>query len=212
MRSFTSVLWLAWAGAMGMALAACTPSWSVTPRTTTPSVAAYEDDWHEGLRAFAEQDYPGAAAIFAHLRNHAGDEPTRRAALYAMACTRLIQAEKPADYRSALALWDEWCLQAREACSIEDPRMLTPLLEHLLSSFNGSLPADASSGDVAGVKGASPTPVKVVRDRECQKQLQEDEREIQRLRGQIKTLKQQIEALEAIHRKIQEKKKEVSSP
>jgi hypothetical protein len=94
----------------------------------------------------------------------------------------------------------------------EDPRMVSRLLPRLNPT---ELTKSSPTSELAppGSSRSSTTPaVRVIKDKECEKQLRESDRELQRLKRQIRTLRLQIEALEAIHRKIQEKKKEVSSP
>jgi len=73
----------------------------------------------------------------------------------------------------------------------EDPRMLTPLLERFAALYLRSTSDEATS--------------ETDDDQRYKMLLREKDREIQNLRHKL-------EALEAIHREMEEKKKEMSSP
>ncbi|HAA02011.1 MAG TPA: hypothetical protein DCZ69_11165 [Syntrophobacteraceae bacterium] len=168
--------------------------------------------WDEGMTAFQQGDYETAQRCFEVVSKRAVNEGIRRKALYALACTRLLLAQTEADYQAALHLWGLWNQLAPAKLSEEDPRMMGLLLPRLYSAeLTKATPATPSSFQPASKSGGNQT-VKVVRDRECERQLRESDQEVQRLKRQIRTLRLQIDALEAIHRKIQEKKKEVSTP
>ncbi len=197
----------------GLSLPACTPlprAESAREPSRTQDTAGH--DLELGLAAFRRGDYPEAQHYFEGVSKHAVDEDVRRKALYGLACTRLVVARTADDYKAAMNLWQLWNQLAPPEMIDEDPRMITLLLPRLYPTelnLISSAPQDVSS---SGSKNSSTPLVKVVKDKECERQLRENDREVQRLKRQIKTLRLQIEALEAIHRKIQEKKKEVSSP
>ncbi len=82
-----------------------------------------------------------------------------------------------------------------------------------------SEPADASGPQASREAESAPAPkqiaretVRTVKDKECAKTLRARDKEIQALRRQVWVLRHQIEALEAIHREIQQKKELVSPP
>lgn len=167
----------------------------------------------EGLRAFESGDYEKARAIFEVISESAEDDGNSRKALFALAATRLILARTPEEFNSALLVWHCW--SARLGGGLggnEDPRMLTPLLERL------TLPGGA---DVSDTKDR-PTVKRIFvygNHGACKDLLQAREREIERMRlrleardKEVKRLKHQIESLEAIHLKFQERKQGVFSP
>jgi len=169
-------------------------------------------DWQVGVAAFQQRDYAKAEWCFDMVSKRDVSEGLRRKALYSLACTRLLLAQTPDEFQAALHLWELWNQLTPEQLREEDPRMMALLLPRLHSaalsktSPNGQLVPHplSKSGDAQAVR--------VVKDRECEKQLRESDQEVQRLRRQIRTLRLQIETLESIHHKIQEKKKEVSTP
>jgi hypothetical protein len=168
--------------------------------------------WEEGIRTFRAGDYKTAGDLFEVVSTSSESEALRRKALYALACTRLALARDPDQYDAAMNLWELWSHSASAELPAEDPRMLSPLLERWRTPVQRIQPAASEMPAGNGPRAASAQPVKVIKDKDCEKVLQGKEKELQRLRRQIEALRHQIEALEAIHRKIQEKKQEVSSP
>ena len=197
----------------GLSLSACVHIPEVQPaKESTLNHDAAWNAWEEGLAAFQRGDYRTAQKYFEGVSKRALDETLRRKGLYGLACTRLVVAQTPDEYNAALNLWELWNQMAPPELVGEDPRMVAQLLPRLYPTELTKI-SPASEVPPPGSSRSSATPaVRVVKDKECEKQLRESERELQRLKRQIRTLRLQIEALEAIHRKIQEKKKEVSSP
>jgi hypothetical protein len=148
----------------------------------------------DGYESFEEGDFKKAAEIFEQLSADSQDADTARIAAYGLACARLILAETPESFDEAFRLWEAWRQLAPENLNAEDPRMLEPLLNKL----ERNLPEDK---------------------RAYQKRLEQKDKDIRWLQYRLKKkrtenqrLKHQIEALEAIHQDIQEKKKEMSEP
>jgi hypothetical protein len=169
-------------------------------------------DWQEGMAVFQQGDYVKAQRCFEMVSEREVSEGLRRKALYSLACTRLLLAQTAEDYQAALQFWELWNQLTPAQLGEEDPRMMALLLPRLYSAdLTKTSPASQSVSQPLSKTGNAQT-VRVVRDRECEKQLRESDQEVQRLRRQIRTLRLQIETLESIHRKIQEKKKEVSTP
>ena len=169
-------------------------------------------DWQVGMAAFQQGDYAKAEWYFDMVSKRDVSEGLRRKALYSLACTRLLMAQTPEDYQAALYLWELWNQMTPEQLRDEDPRMMALLLQRLYrADLTKTSPTDQLAPHPPSKTGDAQA-VRVVRDRECEKQLRESDQEVQRLRRQIRTLRLQIETLESIHRKIQEKKKEVSTP
>jgi hypothetical protein len=163
------------------------------------------------MHAFRKRDYEKAMAVFEALSETAENSTLSRRALYALASTRLILAHTPDEFSEALGLWD--CLSQQVLTEIdgEDPRMVTPFLERLAPP---SIP-DAGFTKVNKSERSSAGGNLIVFKNLLQAKDKELERMKARLDGrekEVKRLKTQIESLEAIHRKFQERKQEVSSP
>jgi hypothetical protein len=180
----------------------------------SPGPASESPSWAEGLLAFEREDYQEAANIFGALSKSATTGELRRKALYALACTRLMMAQNRDEIDVAWNLLELWSQTAPVEMNDEDPRMLTPVLSRFapppmsaVAPLQPAVPPPSMPN-----KAASISAIKVVKDKECERQLRESDKEVQRLKKQIKTLRHQFEALETIHRRIQEKKKEVSNP
>ena len=171
--------------------------------------------FEEGMEAFENEDYQKASAIFEFLIDSAHSEELYRRALYAQACARLASAQTAGELSEAMALWNCWSQQAAEKSKGEDPRLLTPLLQRL------SAPEQSLS------KAAKPKPRKssytdqvAIRDLAMYKNLlQAKEKELEKMKAKLETkdrevrrLKHQMDSIEAIHLKYQEKKKEISTP
>ncbi len=135
-----------------------------------------------GYNAFAQTDYEKAAQIFNDLYKQNKNFKTRRFALYGLACTYLIKAENTLQYDEAIGLWNQWQQSVPETFSGEDPRMMWPYIQM-------TAPPCKKETEI----------MKLMNKNIC-------------LEKEILTLKHQIESLEAIDQKIEEKKKEISSP
>lgn len=147
--------------------------------------------WKDGISAFQDGNYKEAYRLFDSLSHESGDKNLRRKALYGVACTSLTLARNADELNEAMKHWDAWSRLSPQQMDYEDPRMLTPLLERLAALYLRSTSTE-----------------EIRKSYEAQKHnklLEEKDREIQ-------NLKNQLEALDAIHQEIEEKKKEVSSP
>ena len=197
----------------GLTLSACVHIPEVQPaKESTLNHDAAWNAWEEGFAAFQRGDYQTAQKYFEEVSKRARNETLRRKGLYGLACTRLVVAQTPDEYNAALNLWELWVQMASPELVCEDPGMVSQLLPRLYpTELTKISPTSEVAPPSASRSGTTPT-VRLIKDKECEKQLRESDRELQRLKRQIRTLRLQIEALEAIHRKIQEKKKEVSSP
>jgi hypothetical protein len=171
----------------------------------------------EGMLAFREQEYGKAAQVFESLIEKAETEHLRNTALYALACTRLFLARTADEWEGAVSLWNQWSHQRSDVAGCQDPRMLSPLIE-------GSGNPDTSGRNF--LKSLNPDEEVVYRNRSsskdlatCKGHLQARDKELERVKSrlalkerEVRHLKSQIDSLEAIHLKIQEKKKEISTP
>ncbi len=176
--------------------------------------------WKNGMRAFNSGDYITAGVIFESLSKSAVTEDMRLTALYALAAVRLNMARNQVEFKAGLDLLELWSQLSPTGIYDEDPRMLLPLLQRLAPAVPGG-DDETPQGDAAhrlkpGEWRKTPPKgvVKVVRekDKECEAALRDREKEIKGLKRQIWVLRQQIDALETIHREIQEKKEQVSHP
>ena len=148
--------------------------------------------WDNGVRAFHRGEFQKALEIFQDLRESGETDEVRRRGLYGLACVRLILAENARDFHHALSLWEEWSRAAPMGREVEDPRMMSPLLYRV-------------KPPIETPQAITPDATESRRRAACEGRLRDQEREIQHL-------KHQLEALEAIHQQIQEKKREATSP
>jgi hypothetical protein len=140
----------------------------------------------DGVTALLGGDAELAATLFEQAHLGAVDEPSRRRALYGLACARLLLAQDEKELAKAKALWESWRAASPPGGDGEDPRLMAGLLPNYRPAFL-----------VKDLKSAC--------ERECDKRLQEKEEEVRRI------IQRQVQALEEIHREIQEKKKGLSS-
>ncbi len=140
----------------------------------------------DGVTALLGGDAELAATLFEQAHQGAVDEPSRRRALYGLACAKLLLAQDEKELARAKALWESWRAASPSGGDGEDPRLMAGLLSNYRPAFL-----------VKDLKAAC--------ERECDKRLQEKEEEVRRI------IQRQVQALEEIHREIQEKKKGLSS-
>ncbi len=189
----------------------------------TPHLSHARQALQKGLEAFQRADYPHALAIFEKLQR-SGDPKTARQATYAAACVRLLSAANPREYRDALRQWQAWSRMAPLKFTGEDPRLLTPLLQRQLLTAAGKRASKREKPALWQKRAVPPA------------KYREQEKEIRKLKARIKAMQEQkplweyyvkhtaeleneiwnlkhkINRLEAIDQKIQQKKKEISSP
>jgi hypothetical protein len=196
----------------GIGLSACTSRQQPQPsRAEAPAQAGELKAWQEGLQAFEDGEYEKARALFEVLTENAEPEGLSRKAFFALATTRLVLAQSPEEFNQALATWECWSQQFPHAVADEDPRMLTPFLQRLTPPGSSENHARENQPPVKKVLMVSPA--------SCKELLQAKDREIERVKARLdvkekeaRRLKHQIESLEAIHLKFQERKQGVSSP
>ena len=188
----------------------------------------YEFELHlldSGLQFFELGDIQKASEIFQNLINDSDNAHIRRKALYALSCTKLLLAQNQEQFSDALALWDNWSKLRGARLGNEDPRMCSALFQKAVPS-SGELPCpktDCESDDLIEEE-SEPSPEAASSQKHdnssqppsCYRMLKNREKEIRTLKAtnakmkrDIQILKNQINSLEAIHRKIQEKKKEM---
>ncbi|MFZ5570860.1 MAG: hypothetical protein ACOZF0_10665 [Thermodesulfobacteriota bacterium] len=169
---------------------------------------SYNADWvtlERGNKALRNGDYRKALEIYQMLSQLAKQKKIRRQALYGMACAQLIQAEDEVEMETSITLWDAWSGIAADELKEEDPRLLKALLDQKM---------EFKRTEANKLLEPRPRPrkpdIRAIRKKDA---------EIKRLRAQIERLKSelresthQLETLEAIDQKIQEKKKGIALP
>lgn len=214
-------IWTALMCLGGVGLQAC---------ATAPRVEMVEEDagltgagelagYEEGLQAFEEGDYQKAAALFEWLHETAQSRELSRRSLYALACMRLNMARTPEEIGQSISLWECWSEWTSEPVEDEDPRLLTPFLERIQSMWAPERQAPKAQPDRSRRKPPALDQASSKELASYKNLLQSKEREFERMKmrldlkeREVRRLKHQIDALEAIHLKFQEKKKEVGSP
>jgi hypothetical protein len=87
----------------------------------------------EANNAFQNKAFFKAEELFRKLNGEAYNHDIRRIALYGLACTRFVLAENDRDLNLAFDLWYSWYKIPSENNSAEDPRMMEPVFEKIIS-------------------------------------------------------------------------------
>jgi len=161
------------------------------------------EELEKALNSFNRFEFKTALQIYTDLTIHAKDKGVSRKAFYGLACTRLILAKNIKDFDDAIIAWNTWNRLYNKELGYEDPRMLNPYLLDTITPKK-----DKNDTKIA----ETPAPHRNL--------LRAKYNEIKRLKSrlitmkkEVQTLNHQIESLEAIHQKIQEKeKKSLRSP
>ncbi|MDA8306034.1 MAG: hypothetical protein M0Z81_04310 [Deltaproteobacteria bacterium] len=188
-------------------LIAASPSLSAateTNQTTAQSIrrSVELEFLHKAQKAFDSGDLEKAQNEFAMLSELAKNSDIRQEALYGLAATKLVLADSEDSYNSAVATWEKWAEEAKSSKGMEDPRMITPFLLRLQAAIK------KGAGGPLGQKAKNDNSPRIVIMKEkvveaLRAKLDLAEREIQKLRHDIKSLN-------AIHRKYEEKKQEMT--
>jgi hypothetical protein len=177
--------------------------------------AVEQEAMEKALSAFDAGDYKSAKTGFEMLSESAQESGIARLALFGLASVELVEADTAEEYADAVSTWKKWSALADSSKGREDARMLTPFLLRLQSSVCGSggeglclgrCSAQAAARSRKAAKEAESKGVRLVKEKEMQTlkaKLELREHEIRRLRLQL-------ESLEEIHRKYQEKKQEAT--
>jgi len=163
------------------------PSSPPVPPSREETAQKVEDPKYlDAVTAFRGGDMELAASLFEQACLAALDEPSRRRALYGLACARLLLAQDEKELARARNLWETWRAGSPPGGDGEDPKFMAGVLSQYRPAF---LLKD----------------MKAACDKECDKRLLEKEEEVRRI------IQRQVQALEEIHREIQEKKKGLSN-
>jgi hypothetical protein len=156
----------------------------------------------DATNAFNARDYQRAKIGFEMLSESTQYPEISRQALFGLSSVKLVLANTSEEYEDAISSWKKWSLQVNSQQECEDPRMMTPFLLRLQTSV-GSL---AEKKDRRAARETDSRVILQTKEKQMQtliSKLELREREIRRLRHQL-------ESLEEIHRKYQEKKQEAT--
>jgi hypothetical protein len=88
----------------------------------------------EANDAFQHKAYVKAEELFSKLTGEVYHHDIRRIALYGLACTSFVLAENDHELNQAFDLWYSWSQIPSENISEEDPRMMKPVFEKIISN------------------------------------------------------------------------------
>ncbi len=170
--------------------------------------------------AFEKGHYTKARALFAATQ-HAQDADLARHALYGLACTQLVAAQTPQEYAEARKLWDSWAELQNPPLKGEDPRLLGKLLANAAPKEPTLISPPLASGKEAGAQAQKLIQAQRRQTEVLEAKLALMEKEIKvlnyfkeysrNLEEEIRTLRHQIESMQAIDQNIQQKKQEISN-
>lgn len=198
---------------LGVSASGCRLPWANSPAVLDAGMSPAESKkYHQAVDAYLAGDYQNAGTGFATIREQTANPAAARMALYGLACSRIMTAVTPKDYREALALWDTWVQCAQNRHDRENPILLKPIMRDKM--IFSQVPLNNGSGVDTGQSNfrwfmfrANGELERVKRQLETARQGIEvrDER-IVSLKKEIDRLKKQINAFEKIDQKIQKKK------
>ena len=183
------------AGTLCLLLLACVAKQKPQPEPVAPQLSEEQPEplsasFEEAAQAFDSGQYRKAAALFEILAAKDASPAETDRALYSLACARLMLAVNPDEYKKAMQALETW--EKKAGPTAEDPRMLLRALRFFKPPYH------------AREAQKEPKPAKI-QDPDCAKKLADKEKE-------VKLLQKQLNALETIHREIQEKKRGMTSP
>jgi hypothetical protein len=175
--------------------------------------------YRQAIAAFQAGEYAIADKRFTDLRKGDIDKGLDRMALYGLACTRLMRAEAPGQYREALALWENWVQQTQQDYKNESPILLNPLIREKMLFSNIPLTPKGNGEIDPESKVAQWMLINVANElgriknllNTSEKTAQKRKKRIGELEKKIAELQRQIKALETIDQKIQKKKSAIPS-
>lgn len=98
-----------------------------------PSEKAEQKILADANNAFKNKSYINAEKLFKKLYGEAYSHDIRRNALYGLACTRFALAQNDDEFNQAFDLWYSWYQIPSGNISVEDPRMMEPVFEKIIS-------------------------------------------------------------------------------
>ncbi len=161
---------------------------------------------------FLQKNYKDAATAFSRIQSQTTKDSLRQRALLGHACSKILLAENEVQSREVMQLWETWCsrqpntFHTEELCTFLTPvveRWSNPKKKRIVkkSKKRKSLSQGSSSSEKSDIG----------------KVLASQEKELKKLRNQIKEKDQNIEelnikikALEDISQEIEQKKKGIN--
>lgn len=185
-----------------------------------PAVAvarANRVEYEVALRNFRAGDYPVAQKLFHALAERGDLEPyLLQKTRYGWACSALALAATPEDLDRALAMFTLWRSGEPPDFVDQDARMLAPALEQARLAMAQQKAIEEARRKQTEVGRRAATYKKKANEKDSlladkEAQLAEREAQLAEREATIARLRQQIEELDAVHRSIQQKKKELGN-
>ena len=185
---------------------------------TQPSPVALKL-YRQAVAAYQAGEYATADKRFTDLRKRNMDMGLDRMALYGLACTRLMRAKTPKEYRQALALWENWVQMTQQDYQNESPMLLDPLIREkmLFSNIpltppgNGEIDPEPKVSQWMLINAANELGRVKSKLAATEETALKRKKRIGALEKEIAELQRQIKALETIDQKIQKKKSAIPS-
>ncbi len=158
---------------------------------------------------FLQKNYSDAAEAFSRIQNQAQQDSLRQKALLGQACSRMLLADSEIQSQEALQLWQTWCEGQANTFHLEDFCIfLTPVME------KWSNPQKKRSVRKTQKRKSLSQRLNFREESDLAKEFANQEKELRKLRSQIKEREQNIKelntklkALEDINQEIDQKKK-----
>lgn len=175
--------------------------------------------YRQAVAAYQAEEYATADKRFSDLRKLNMHQGLDRMALYGLACTHLMRAETPMEYRKALALWENWVQLTQQDYQSENPMLLDPLIREkmLFSNIpltpmgNGEIDPEPKVAQWMLINAANELGRLKGKLAATEKTALKRKKRIGALEKKIVELQRQIKALETIDQKIQIKKSAIPS-
>jgi hypothetical protein len=175
--------------------------------------------YRQAVAAYQAEEYATADKRFTDLRKRNMDAGLDRMALFGLACTRLMRAETPKEYRAALALWENWVQLTQQDYQSESPMLLDPLIREkmlfsnipLTPTGNGEIDPEPKVAQWMLINAANELGRVKSKLAATEKTALKRKKRIGALERKIAELQRQIKALETIDQKIQKKKSAIPS-
>lgn len=162
------------------------------PRASSPDIQKLRD----GENAFDLGQFREAEMLFAEVYDGKVDQRIRNAALYNLACTRIISASNTKELLAAIRLLDDWQRTSPSTDYLENPDMIiTALTKQFPMVVDDKANAEKK-------RNAALSQLK-----KNKKIINTQNRNITELNSKLQSLEQQLSAFEAIDHQLQESKK-----
>ncbi|VTR70012.1 hypothetical protein DESC_780200 [Desulfosarcina cetonica] len=183
------------------------------------------DTFDQILAIYDQGDVETALQRFNALANSTASPKLARDAGLGEICCRLILANSRESYATAIGLWHNFAVLAKENGYMLDPALLDPLIAHMipqnLVERDGLQSPLASSSASGGAASPAESDQKTEEQRlkaeiaalkKKTKQVDDLQQQLDQALDENQSLKEKIKALEAIDQIIQKKKTEIAEP